>query len=168
MTFTITSKKYGSHEVLIDDADYDRVKDYTWGISKSRNIMYIKTNRNTLALHRLIMNCPDDKQVDHINHNTLDNRKENLRVCTHVENNRNKPKRSKLTSSIYKGVHKEVIITKNGSYTKFRPSIKYGGKVIHLGLFDSEIEAATIYNNAAIIYHKEFACLNKFNINMEL
>ena len=61
------------------------MKQYRWRISNN----YVITKKGYIKLHRLITNCPDDKVVDHINHNRLDNRKCNLRVCTQAENAQN-------------------------------------------------------------------------------
>lgn len=97
-------EKYGELEVLLDNEDYKIVKQYNLSLKlikdttvTSRNKFYVdvrkcvngKTYRG--FLHRLIMSCPPDKVVDHINGNPLDNRKCNLRICTHKENclNRN-------------------------------------------------------------------------------
>lgn len=109
----------------------------------------------TLRMHRIITNAPQDKQVDHINGNPLDNRKCNLRVCTQKENSRNREKRKEKTSSIYKGVcfHKRK--------HKWQASITLDGKLIHLGYFKTQNEAALIYNEAAKKYHGEFAKFNK-------
>ena len=99
----IISKKYGIFYTLIDLNDIDKIKNHCWGIHDVNNYLIIETKLkinnkySILKLHRLIMNCPDGMIVDHINHNTLDNRKENLRICTYKENseNRNVQKNSK-------------------------------------------------------------------------
>ena len=102
----INSPKYGIKTVLIDLDDVNKVKKFKWFIrpeNKIKNRFYIETfiynkNKKMLKLHRYITNCPDDLVVDHINRNTLDNRKCNLRICTHLENmqNRNVQKDNKL------------------------------------------------------------------------
>lgn len=89
----INSQKYGEKIALIDIDDIDKISSYSWNLKPSkRGQFYIKTSvaGKELKLHRLITNCPDNLVVDHINHNTLDNRKVNLRNCTVVENGRNK------------------------------------------------------------------------------
>lgn len=80
---------------LIDIEDIEKVKYFKWNARYDKTIknFYIETttlNHKTIRLHRLITNCPDDLVVDHINHNTLDNRKSNLRVCTQQENAENR------------------------------------------------------------------------------
>ena len=89
----VNSKKFGIKEVLIDLDDIEKVKKYTWCLTRGRNmILYAmtKTSENkNIKLHRYLMNCPNNKDIDHINHNTLDNRKFNLKVCSRAENNLN-------------------------------------------------------------------------------
>lgn len=91
--------------------------------------------------------------VDHINHDTLDNRRSNLRVITQLQNAYNATMRT--TNAIgYKGVflHKQV--------NKWRAVIKVNGKRKHLGCFDSVIDAAIAYDRACYELHGEFACAN--------
>jgi len=94
------------------------------------------------------------EQVDHIDRNTVDNRIENLRLATHAQNMANKGKQKGTYSSEYKGVcwHKA---TKN-----WRARIMVDGKLIHLGLFIDEMDAASAYDEAAMKYHGDFARLN--------
>lgn len=91
--------------------------------------------------------------VDHINHNTLDNRKGNLRNCTHSENHGNEYAAPGKTSK-YKGVSKH---TQTG---RFRACIKHQRKYIHLGYFKKEKEAARAYDKAAKEHFGGFAYLN--------
>ena len=77
-----TNKTY---KVLLDKEDLEKVKQYIWRISNN----YVIAKKGYIKLHRLITNCPDNLVVDHINHNPLDNRKCNLRVCTQEENAQN-------------------------------------------------------------------------------
>lgn len=77
-------------EVMIDAEDVEKCKKYSWQLLNKRNKFLYFRNCEKQLLHRYIMNCPDDMVVDHINHNTLDNRKENLRICTFKENIDNK------------------------------------------------------------------------------
>jgi hypothetical protein len=106
-------------------------------------------------MHRVVLNISDGKKiVDHKNHDGLDNRKENLRVCTNAENMANtKPRKG--SSSKYLGVHW------NKESKKWQAQIEKGNKSTYLGLHVSEEAAAEAYNEAAIRIHGEFAYLNK-------
>ena len=91
----ISSPKHGVFKVKIDYEDKEKVNNYKWVVSIHKGgVFYImardKATGRNVQLHRLITGCPSNLTVDHINHDTLDNRKENLKVCTHSENNLNK------------------------------------------------------------------------------
>ena len=79
---------------LVDDEDFEEMSKVTWHLVKSHNTCYahgyIKhSSKKMVYMHRLILKTPEDMDTDHINGNGLDNRKENLRVVTHCENQRN-------------------------------------------------------------------------------
>lgn len=89
----INSKKYGIQYALISKEDYASCKDRTWGInfSKFTHTFYVYNHwknpvRGSLALHRHIMGADENTIIDHINHETLDNRRENLRIASRTEN----------------------------------------------------------------------------------
>lgn len=88
----IRSMRYGTKHIVIDLEDAEKCKNYKWFLSFDEilNSFYVKTSKYPYSLHRVIMDCPKGFVVDHINHNTLDNRKENLRICTHAENMQNR------------------------------------------------------------------------------
>lgn len=153
---------------LIDDDDYERVNQFKWyaRYDKKRNTFTALTNiRNnkkqiSIYMHRAIMNATDEKiLIDHINHNTLDNRKENLRLCSVNENNYNR-KINKNNNSGYKGVHLARYNRKNKIYIYYRAKIQTDNIEVSLGLFKTAKKAAIAYNEAAKKYHGEFAYLN--------
>ena len=99
------------------------------------------------------MNTPAHLVCDHINHNGLDNRKQNLRNCTITQNNANS-RSARGASSKYKGV------SRNKKRKKWAAYIKKGKKQTRIGFFEDETEAAIAYDKAAKKYHGEFANLN--------
>lgn len=140
-------------EFIIDDEDLEMVSLYLWNI---RQANYVQSTHfgKTVFLHRLLMGLTDFKDkrvVDHINGNSLDNRKSNLRVCTIKENVRNRGP-STLNTTGYKGVFK----TRCGFVAK----ITVDRKTLHLGNYILKEDAAMAYDIAAIRHFKEFAWLN--------
>lgn len=77
------------NEFVIDIDDYERIKDYCWYVNKDGKVQ-TSMNGKTVGLHRFVMNLHDNNyEVDHINHDRTDNRKNNLRIVTHEENMKN-------------------------------------------------------------------------------
>lgn len=142
---------------VVDDSDWEWLKEYKWYCGKTKKgklYARAKINGKEVSMHRLIMDAPKGVTVDHVSGITLDNRRSNLRLCSQADNNRNAVKHNFNTSSMYKGVRKHAC-------GKWHSRIQVNDKTISLGLFDSEIEAAEAYNNAAKEYFGEFAQLNK-------
>ncbi len=137
---------------LIDDEDYSIISQYNWYLSSKRYLV-TRSNKKEIRLHRFLMNCPPTKIVDHINGDTLDNRKSNLRICTQQENTRNNNKLRKDKTSKYKGVS---LCT----YGTWVAQIQVNKKKISLGYYTSQEDAARAYNKAAVEYHGEFAAIN--------
>lgn len=102
--------------------------------------------------HRLIMKAPAGWEVDHINRNPLDNRRENLRLATHSQNGANKAHPN--SASGYRGVYK-------ASKNRWHARIKVDGRPLYLGSFGSPHDAARRFNEAAIEKYGEFAVLNE-------
>jgi len=148
---------------LVDDADYDELNKLTWNarLNKHTKTFYALTNipigggkYKTGYMHRMIMDAPKGAIVDHKRHDTLDNTRSNLRICTNSENMMNQKVRESSLSG-YKGV------TWASDRSKWRAIIRAKGNDIRLGSFDCKHLAAKAYNTAAIIHHGEFALLNK-------
>lgn len=149
------------YSVLLDDEDVEKVNYLIWHVKKEGEWVYFrrhpripgmrKENKHfNISLHREIMKCNDSKMcVDHINGNTLDNRKENLRICTSKENNRNR-KRSKKNKSGFKGVFW------HSQNQKWFSHICVDRKIIYLGTSFDPKELHEIYCRASEKYHGEF------------
>jgi hypothetical protein len=104
-------------------------------------------------MHRLLMGLThgDTRCIDHINGNVLDNRKENIRICTKQQNACNKRNKA-LPRSGFRGVRK--------SGKRWQAVLSIKGKTKVIGNYTSILEAARAYDNAAIKYFGEFACTN--------
>ena len=124
---------------LVDDEDYEWLSQWKlWYARKSGRTFYagrccMRENGEPyiIHMHRVILGLqPGDGEVDHINHNGLDNRRSNLRVVSHKVNSRNRRKHKRNTSG-----HNGVVWEKKNK--KWRARIDMNRKNIHLGLFDN-------------------------------
>jgi hypothetical protein len=143
---------------IVDDEDYECLTQHKWSVCGGKGKFYARRHSHFegkksihIAMHTQLMKTPKGMEVDHINGNSLDNRKDNLRVCTRAENIRNSRKKRKKASSIYRGVSWRKV------NKKWVARIQYNKKYIHLGYFDTEEDAANCYNEAARKYFGEFA-----------
>lgn len=140
---------------IVDADDYEKLSQYKWHVSGKGDMLYAcrTEGRRKIKMHRQILNAPPGMHCDHINHNGLDNRKANLRLCTPQQNSFNQRPRHNGTSK-YKGVFWSY---KN---RKWRAEIRLNGQKIHIGYFDYEQDAAIAYDDYAIELFGEFAWLN--------
>jgi hypothetical protein len=145
---------------ILDPTDYYRFGGFKWCIGGNKGKFYTirgqmisPKDSKIVQLHRLIMDAPKGLLVDHRNGDSLDNRRANLRLATYSQNQYNKRKR-KNTSSRFRGVYF------NKEHRKWAAFISVAGKKTYLGYFDSEIEAARVYDEAAKKHHGEFVRLN--------
>jgi hypothetical protein len=119
-----------------------------------RTIRLLNGRRVLQRMHRAIMGDPEGVEIDHEDRDeTLNNRESNLRIATHAQNQQNCGLQINNTSGV-KGV------TWNKDKQKWHARIWADERQIHLGLFDTLLEAAQARNEAALKYHKEFAVLN--------
>jgi hypothetical protein len=130
---------------LVDDEDYDYLNQWKWYVCNKRFKFYavrnitISNNKQTIiSMHRVIMKPDKDMLIDHLDGNTFNNQKKNLRICTHSENMRN-------------------------SKIPINNTIRFNNKKNYLGSFNDPVDAARAYNAAALKYHGEFAHLNKID-----
>lgn len=145
------------HVAIVDDEDYESLSRRRWSTQSTRQGLYAKTNdvrkagkRRVFLMHRVVMGVTDPKvQVDHINHNGLDNRRENLRLVDTRANKSNlKGKKEGRYTSEYVGVHLHA----SG---KYQASIRVNGSKRYLGLFLSEKVASDAYQQALEEMHSE-------------
>lgn len=140
-------------EVIVDPEDLIIFGDYNCFVLKNyRQYKYwgIKIDGVKTYLHRAIMSAPPHLVVDHINGITVDNRKENLRLCTNIDNTKNLKKQHNGYTSQYKGVS---FYTRDSNW-----EVNVAGH--YYGRYASEVEAAKLYNEKATLLFGEFARLN--------
>lgn len=156
----------GGIPIDVSPEDEGWVLQYNWGIRIAPRNRYAKRHERwngklvTIYLHREILSrmlerpLEDGEAVDHISGVGLDNRRNNLRLCSRAENVRHQSKRSAPTSSVFKGVclHKRM--------RKWQASIRKNNQRTYLGWFDKEEDAARAYDHAALELHGYFALLN--------
>lgn len=146
---------------LVDDADFEMLTAFHWRVAHVRNsdLKYVvrhtrsKGARACILMHRVVMGCPTGLCVDHINRDGLDNRRDNLRVCTHAENMRNR-KAGRLSVSGIKGVSFDP---RRSASNPFRACIEHDGRRYSLGVFPTASAAHAAYVAAANKLHGEFA-----------
>lgn len=151
----------GKH-TLVSDEDFDRLNRHKWHVLNyrpRRDLVYVirYEDNKRVFMHREIIGTPKGMVTDHINRDTLDNRRCNLRVATHAQNKRNVSKKTmngKQPSSRFKGVCFDKRLN------KWRAQISIKNKITLLGRFKSEIKAAKAYDAAAQENYGDFACLN--------
>jgi hypothetical protein len=139
---------------LVDDDMAPLIARFKWKVQTShssagREYHYVRafTNGGEVRLHRLIADAPRGMVVDHINGNTQDNRRKNLRVCTQGENCQNR--QVKITNPLgAKGVNK--------SRGKFVAEVSASGKTYRAGTFSSFEEAIAARDVLAKKLHGEF------------
>lgn len=149
---------------LVDDEDYKELSKHKWYFNRNKKNCYAhrqyrdseRRNKKGLKkqvvvlMHRQIMNAPKGISIDHINHNGLDNRRQNLRFSTHSQNLQNQ----RVKEEKYKG------IGKSPDGKKWQVIIAAKGVKHYLGMFTHAETAAREYDKLAKLLHGEFACLN--------
>lgn len=133
----------------ISPEDYTLIKPYTWRLLKTKHGEYAQSG-NGILMHRLIMKPSADLEIDHINRDGLDNRRENLRLCTSSQNKHNTKVR-KDSSTGYRGIYY------NTKYNKYYVQIKPpNAKRIFVGAFSNLSEAIKRYEEVAITIFEDF------------
>lgn len=138
-----------SHEQysIIDICDYEKIRKYTWSYATS-NYAIGYVNGASISMHRYIKSAPNNKVVDHINGDGLDNRRCNLRLASAVENAWN----TKARSSSRTG-YKNISLIKN----QWAVIMMIGSIQTYLGRFPTLEEALDVRNAAYREHRGEFA-----------
>lgn len=160
----ISTPKYPNTFTLVDDEDFEWLNQQKWCAKEGRNTTYVtrtvylgggSKNRKYkgLSMHRVVMNAKKGQEIDHRSRCGLDNTKNNLRVCTRIQNSRNS-RPHKISSSRFKGVSWSIY------HRKWLSRLYINKKQLHLGYRDSEIECAKLYDKKAKELFGEFANTN--------
>ena len=157
---------------VVDADDFERAKHHKWTANVftradgSHRVYAVRTITNhdgkqkKQTLHRFIVNAQQGMDVDHVDGNPLNNRRENLRICTRAENTRNMRPRTHVCRASVSSALKGVCWHKRDR--KWHAQIRIDGTRIHLGYFNSEQEAADAYDKAARRLHGNFARENGY------
>lgn len=151
-------------EFWFDLEDYDKIKNYCWHYDDQgyvKSDIYIENKHLRISLHRLIMDFPESKEVDHIIHlpkgqKKFDNRKSNLRIVNESENQMNKHKQGNNTSGI-------VGVSWHSRDSVWEAYISYNNKQIYLGRFNNKEDAAFARKIAENKYFGEHSFENSGN-----
>lgn len=149
------------YEAIVDDADFEALSAHRWyahnggnGEKRPARRTSVKEGRKVLFLVHHLFPVRKGLVVDHINGDPWDNRRENLRYCTHANNLLNRKKHGGSCTNIYKGVY-----PLRGS-TRHCAKISFRGERWMIGHFDTAEDAAVAYDAAALALHGTFARLN--------
>jgi len=147
---------------LVDAEDYEQLNKHKWHAQcnnngnwyANRTVWTKDKSQITVRMHREILNVPKGMQVDHINHDGLDNCRQNLRLCTRSQNAANQRNYRKRKTSCFKGIYWST------KAKKWHVSICCQERRLYLGMYKNETNAALAYNKAATKLFGKFACLN--------
>ena len=148
----VNSKAFGQLKVQLDDEPYDQIVQMgKWSASKDRGKFYFHkriSKKDKITLHRFLMGMPQGKYVDHVNGDTLDNRRSNLRICSNAANLRNGSIRTNNKSGIT-GVRYQA------DRKKWEAGIKVNYKRISLGRYKTKEEAIEARKQAEARYFND-------------
>jgi HNH endonuclease len=144
---------------FVDDWNYEWLNQFKWCVRRNRKngqwyaLRQVSGGRKKQLMHRVLLGDPVGMQIDHRDGNGLNNTESNLRIATPTQNQCNRGK-TKANTSGFKGVTKFK--------GKWKAQIQVNKKLLYLGLFDTAVEAAAVWNWAAKKFHGEFAFQNEF------
>lgn len=145
---------------IVDDENYENFSRWAWHLRLCKSTFYVYRSfeGKRIHMHNEVIAVPEGMLPDHINRNTLDNRRSNFRLATPTQNIANREKSRTAKVSRYKGV---LLYDKQRRIWQAR--IMTNGKALHLGLYTKEEAAAIAWNKKAIELYGEYACLNPVN-----
>lgn len=152
----VSTKTFPSTFAMVDDEDFALLRQFKWTATRPHNVIYAVRNaivdgkRTSIRMHREIVR--NARVVDHWDGNGLNNKRDNLRVCTVRQNSHNTPKTR--GTSFFKGV------SWHAGELRWRATIVVCSRQKHLGYFDDEVSAALAYDAAAMVEFGSFARLN--------
>lgn len=135
---------------VVDDEDYEELSRFKWCSHFGRHTWYavrgeatgVPKKRRLVFMHRMLLGTPGGSYTDHIDGDGLNNRRANLRIVSTTENAHNQTRKRPKASSRFRGVSWD-------NWTqRWRATIQVTGRLMHIGRFDSEEEAALAYNAA--------------------
>jgi len=138
----------------VDDEDYEMLAEHTWHLNGG-----YAANAKLGRMHRVLMQAPKGLMVDHVNGDTLDNRRVNLRVCSNSQNQANR--RRARGASQFKGVTWQKRPSGRGFW---KAQLVVRGDVLYLGAFNTDVDAAAAYNVAAQKHFGDYAHLNDLSV----
>jgi len=143
---------------LVDDCDFEELSKFKWyaHFNKDTQSFYAKRNfrAKTIYMHREIMNASKGEFVDHVFHDTLDNRKSKLRVATQSQNQFNKRKQKNNTSGV-------IGVSFDRVRSKWKARVAFNKKEMFLGYFKSREDAIKARKEAEVKYFGKYAYNNK-------
>lgn len=147
---------------IVDDGDFDRVNAFEWRAWKHKLGYFYAIHSNfdgkqSRLMHRFILGITNPKiKVDHINGDTLDNRRQNIRLATQSQNGMNRTRKQMNNKTGFRGVYLEK------KRNKFRAEISINGKGKYVGIFNTAEEAAKAFDKAAKETYGEFCGILNF------
>lgn len=144
--------------VVVDEEDAHLLSRYSWRLGGTKGKLYVRASTRVRGkkvqylLHRSILSPLHGECIDHINGDPLDNRKCNLRIVNHQQNNTNMKRRISKHGNRFKGISTR-------SYG-FGSQIRVDGKIKYLGTYRTDVEAAYAYDVASIEYHGAYGRRN--------
>lgn len=150
----LRGKNSNGRYALVSDEDYESVSTCKWFVNNVGGLSYAVTYKNNsgILMHRFILNPHSSAIIDHKDRNPLNNQRDNLRLCTQSQNQKNR-KPNINSSSAFKGITK----TQQG---KWRVRVTIDGVRTNFGTFSDEIEAVKMYDRVAKKYYGEYGYIN--------